>query len=154
MQAIPDLVLPHMQAIPELILPQAQVLGELVMEPINKALQEENGRLKCENEVLKEREISKQELVNEYKAKVKSVEEESRRDKDEITSLKEKEIRLTVENEFLKRKEEELRRREEELRRREEGLHSDRAMLQTMMSSLNNGIEDRKRRRNQDEETK
>jgi DNA repair exonuclease SbcCD ATPase subunit len=149
-QAIPDLVLPQTQLAPELDLPQAQVLGELVMEPINKALQEENGRLKTEIEVLKEREMRKQESMDEYKAKVKSVEEESRRDKDEITSLKEKEIRLTVENEFLKRREEELRRREEELCRREEELRSDRTMLQTMMSSLMNGIDDRKRKRNEE----
>jgi hypothetical protein len=150
-------------------------LGELVLEPLNKALQEENGRFKTKNEVLTDREMRKQESMDEYKAKVKSVEEESRRDKnkiqrdkDEITSLKEKEIRLTVENEFLKRREEELRRREEELgrreeelgrrekelRRREEGLYSDRTILQTMMSSQNNGIEDRKRKRNEDDETK
>ena len=70
---------PQAQQMTEAQLPQ--VLGELVMEPINKALQEENGRLKIENGVLKERELSKnkeillkQELVDEYKARSKSVE--------------------------------------------------------------------------------
>jgi hypothetical protein len=136
------------QVLPQLVLPQAQVLGELVLEPINKALQEENGRLKTEVEVLKERELSKnkeillkQELVDEYKARSKSVEEENRRLKEEVSSLKEKEIRLTVENEFHKRREEELR-----LERNE--------VFQTMISSLMNGLEDRKRKRNDDEETK
>jgi hypothetical protein len=150
-------------------LPQAQVLGELVLEPINKALQEENGRLKTENEVLKERELSKnkemllkQELVDEYKARAKNVEEENQiakdelqkskeenqrirdeaqRIRDEVSSLKEKETRLTVENEYHKRREEEMR-----LERT-----ADRAMLQTMMSSLMNGLEDRKRKRSDDE---
>jgi predicted RNase H-like nuclease (RuvC/YqgF family) len=137
------------QVLPELVLPQAQVLGELVLEPINKALQEENGRLKTEVEVLKERESSKnkeillkQELVDEYKARSKSVEEENQRLKEEVSSLKEKEIRLTVENEFHKRREEELR-----LLERNE-------VFQTMISSLMNGLEDLKRKTNDDEETK
>jgi hypothetical protein len=139
-------------------LPQAQVLGELVMEPINKALQEENGRLKIENEVLKERESSKnkemllkQELVDEYKARSKSVEEEiqrakdeNQRGKDELSSLKEKEIALRVENEYLKRREEESR--TERI--------AERAMFQTMISSLITGTEDRKRKRNDEEESK
>jgi predicted RNase H-like nuclease (RuvC/YqgF family) len=156
---------PHIQSMPELQLPQAQVLGELVMEPLNKALQEENGRLKCENEVLKERESSKnkemllkQELVDEYKARAKNVEEEIQRAKDEIqrgkdeiqrfrdemTSLKEKEIRLNVEVEYLKRIDEQLR-----LER-----NAERVMFQSMMSNLICGIDDRKRKRNEDEETK
>jgi chromosome segregation ATPase len=178
-------------------LPQAQVLGELVMEPINKALQEENGRLKIENEVLKERESSKnkemllkQELVDEYKARSKSVEEDIQRAKDEIqrgkdeiqrgkeenqrfrddtqqlrnelSSLKEKEAAMKVEIEYLKRREEELRLERtteiEYLKRREDESRTERiaerAMFQTMISSLMNGPEDRKRKRNDDEETK
>jgi hypothetical protein len=143
-------------------LPQAQVLGELVMEPLNKALQEENGRLKCENEVLKERELSKtkemllkQELVDEYKARAKSVEEEIQRAKeenqrgkeenqrfrDEASSLKEKEAAMKVEIEYLKRREEESR--TERI--------AERAMFQTIISNLMNGIDDRKRKRNDEE---
>ena len=60
------------------------------MEPLDKALQEENGRLKTEIEVLKERELSKnkemllkQELVDDFKAKSKSLEEEIQKVKDE-----------------------------------------------------------------------
>ena len=158
-------------------LPQAQVLGELVMEPLNKALQEENGNLKAENRVLKEREICKQELMDEYKAKVKNAEEENQRAKDEnqkgkeevqrfkdeISSMKEKEIRLSVENEFLKRREEQLRLENEYLKRKEEEWRlernteraertADRAMFQVMMSNLMNRIDDRKRKRNDDDE--
>jgi hypothetical protein len=145
-------------------LPQAQVLGELVMEPLNKALQEENGRLKTEIEVLKERELSKnkeilckQELVDEYKARAKNVEEENRRVKeenqrirDEVSSMKEKETRLNVENEYHKRREEEMRleRNADRVERTE-----DQDMLKTMMSSLMNVLEDRKRKRSDDEET-
>jgi hypothetical protein len=142
-------------------LPQAQVLGELVMEPINKALQEENGRLKAEIGILKEREICKQELMDEYK---KNVEEENRRAKaenqrdkeenqqlrdealrcrDEVSSLKQKEAAMKVEIEYLKRREEESR-----LERT-----ADRTMLQSMISNLMNGAEDRKRKRNDEEET-
>jgi hypothetical protein len=52
---------------------------------------------------------------------------------------------MLEENEFLKRREEELR-----LERT-----ADRAIFQTMISSLMmNGIEDRKRKRNEDDETK
>jgi hypothetical protein len=160
----------------EVELPQAQVLGELVMEPINKALQEENGRLKAEVGILKEREMCKQELMDEYKARAKNMEEENQRSKeenqrlrDEMKSLKEKEIRLNVEVEYLKRIDEQLRleRNAERVRltveidylkRREEELRLDRtaerAMFQTMMSSLlNSGIEDRKRKRDDDDET-
>jgi hypothetical protein len=131
--------------------PQAQVLGELVLEPINKALQEENNRLKTEIEVWKERELSKnkeillkQELVDEYKARSKSMEEENHRAKDELSSLKEKEAAMKVEIEYLKRRDEELR-----LER-----NAERAMFQATISSLTNGIEDRKRKRNDDDETK
>jgi hypothetical protein len=157
-QTVPESVLPQTQELPELVLPQAKVLEELVLEPLNKALGEENGRLKTEIEVLKERELSKnkeilskQELVDECKARSKSMEEEIQRAKeevqrfrDEMISLKEKEIRLTVENEFLKRRDEENR-----LER-----NAERVMFQTMMSSLIVGNEDRKRKRNEDEETK
>jgi predicted RNase H-like nuclease (RuvC/YqgF family) len=143
---------------PELQLPQAQVLGELVIEPLNKALQEENGRLKTEIGMLKEREICKQEMMDEYKARAKNMEEENQRGKDEnqrlrdeaqryrdeVSSLKEKEIRLTVENEYLKRRDEEMR-----LER-----NAERVMFQTMMSNLIGGPDDRKRKRNEDEETK
>jgi hypothetical protein len=142
------------------------------MEPINKALQEENSNLKAENRVLKEREICKQELMDEYKARAKNVEEENQRAKDEIqrgkeenqrfrddaqrlrdesqrfrdevSSLKEKEAAMRVEIEYLKRRDEEMR-----LER-----NADRAMFQTMMSNLMNGIEDRKRKRNDEEEMK
>jgi len=256
-------------------------LAELIIEPINKVLQEEKARLKTEIEVLKERELGKQELVDEYKIrskfpedenqrsmdenqrlrdeiqrirdevsflkgkearldielskerklweqelmdeyKVKSnsmeegnqrakdelqrVQDENQRFRDEISSLKEKEARLTVENEYLKRREEEnrlernteragltvddetqrfggeasslkdkeirltvenefLKRRDEQLvseneylKRREEELRLDRsaerAIFQTIISSLLNGIEDRKRKRNDDDATK
>jgi hypothetical protein len=149
---------PHIQSMPELQLPQAQVLGELVMEPLNKALQEENGRLKCENEVLKERELSKnkeilckQELVDEFKTRSKSVEEENQRAKeeiqrfrDELSSLKEEKISMRVEIEYLKRIDEQLR-----LER-----NAERVMFQTMMSNLIGGPDDRKRKRNEDEESK
>jgi len=160
---------PQTQALTEVALSQAQVVGELVMEPLNKALQEENGRLKTEIEVLKERELSKtkemllkQGLVDEYKTRATNVEEENQRGKDEIqrgkeeiqrgkeenqrfrdelSSLKEKEIALRVENEFLKRREEEFR-----VERT-----ADRALIQTMISSLITGTDDRKRKRNDDE---
>jgi hypothetical protein len=156
---------PQTQVVKEVALPQAQMLGELLLQPINKALQEENGRLKTEIMVLKERELSKnkemllkQKLVDEYKARSKSVEEEIQRAKDEIqrskeenqrfrdevSSLKEKEARFTVEIDYLKRREDELRAER----------NADRAMLQSMMSSLMNGLEDRKRKRNDEEETK
>jgi len=117
----------------------------------------ENGRLKAENEMLKEREVSldeeillKQELVDEYKEWFKSTEEENWRVQDEIqrlrdeaSSLKDKEIRVNVENEFLKRRDEECR-----LERTAE-----RAMYQTMISGfMTNELEDRKRKRNDDEE--
>jgi hypothetical protein len=163
-------------------LPQAQVLGELVMEPINKALQEENGRLKTEIEVLKERELSKnkemllkQELVNEYKTRSKSMEgeygrakEENQRFRDEVSSLKEKEAAMKVEIEYLKRIDEQLRleRNAERVRltveinylkRREEELRAEwaaeRALSHTMMSSLISGLEGRKRKRDDDDET-
>jgi hypothetical protein len=177
---------PQTQALTEVALPQAQVLGELVMEPINKALQEENGRLKIENEVFKERESSKnieillkQELVDEYKARAKNVEEENQkakdeiqrakgenqRSKDEVATLKEKEIRVALENEYLKRIHEQLRLDNEYFKRRDEELRlernteraersAERAMFQTMMSSLISGTEDRKRKRDEDEATK
>jgi colicin import membrane protein len=167
-------------------LPQAQVLGELVMEPINKALQEENGRLKTEIEVLKERESSKnkemllkQELVDEYKARAKNVEEEiqrakdekqrgkdenqrlrdeAQRFKDELSSMREKEAAMRVEIEYLKRRDEEMRleRNTERAERNAERVerNADRSMLQSMMSSLMNGAEDRKRKRNDEEESK
>jgi hypothetical protein len=150
-------------------LPQAPVLPELVVEPLNKALQEENGRLKTENEVL-QMELSKNKEIqtkrdDEYKAKSKYAEEENQKTKDEnqqlkeevqrlkneLTSLKEKEMKLTIENEYLNRKEEDLRRREQELRLERT---SERAMFQSMMSNLIGGPEDRKRKRNEDEETK
>ena len=128
------------------------------MEPINKALQEENGRLKTEIEVLKERELSKnkemllkQELVNEYKTRSKSMEgeygrakEENQRFRDEVSSLKEKEAAMKVEIEYLKRIDEQLR-----LER-----NAERVMFQSMMSNLIGGPDDRKRKRNEDEETK
>jgi predicted nuclease with TOPRIM domain len=158
-QAIPNLVLPQTQVLNEVTLPQAQVLGELVLEPINKALQEENGRLKTEIGILKEREICKQELMDEYKARAKNLEEENLRAKeenqrgkdeiqrfrDELSSVKEKEARLTVEVEYLKRRDEGLRAER----------NAERVMFQSMMSNLMNGIEDRKRNRNDDsDETK
>jgi predicted RNase H-like nuclease (RuvC/YqgF family) len=161
---------PQAQLLTEVELPQAQVLGELVMEPINKALQEENGRLKAENGILKEREICKQELMDEYKARAKNMEEEIQRAKDEIqrgkdeiqrfrdevTSLKEKEIRLAVENEYLKRRDEELRlvrtAESEYYKRRDEELRLELNAFQTTMSSLMNGMEDRKRKRNDDDD--
>ena len=136
-----------------------------ILEPRNKELEEENGRSKTENEILKERALSKskeilskqelvdeyKELVDEYKARSKYVEEENQRAKDEhqilhdeVVSLKDKEIRINVENEFLKRRNEECR-----LERTAE-----RAMFQTMISGLMNGLEDRKRKRNDDEEAK
>jgi hypothetical protein len=146
-------------------LPQAQVLGELVMEPINKALQEENGKLKTEIEVLKERESSKnkemllkQELMDECKARAKNVEEENQRFRDqaqrfrdEVSSLKEKEAAMRVEIEYLKRRDEESR-----LERNADRVdrNAERAMFQTMISNLMNGAEDRKRKRNDEEETK
>jgi hypothetical protein len=133
------------------------------MEPINKALQEENGRLKTEIGVLKERELSKnkellckQELVDEYKARAKNVEEENHRGKeenqrfrDEVSSLREKEGAMRVEIEYLKRREEEIR-----LERNTERADrtAERAMLQSMISNLMNGAEDRKRKRNDEEE--
>jgi hypothetical protein len=154
----PGLVLPQAEVLTELVLPHAEVMGELVLEPINKALREENAKLKTENEVLKEREASKnkemllkQELVDEYKARASNVEVENQKFKDEIQrvkdenerlkeqilSLKEREITLRVENEFPHRRDQE-----------------DRAMLHTMMPSMMNGMEDRKRKRNnEDEET-
>ena len=167
-------------------MPQAQVVGELVMEPINKALQEENGRLKTEIGMLKEREICKQELMDEYKARFKSVDVENQRakeenqrakdeiqrlrneiqsGKDEVTTLKEKDIRVAVENEYLKRIHEQLRLDNEYFKRREDELRlernteraersAERAMFQTMMSSLISGTEDRKRKRDEDEATK
>jgi hypothetical protein len=153
-------------------LPQAHVVGELVMEPINKALQEENTRLKIENGVLKERELSKnkemllkQELLDEYKARSKCLEEENQSSKDEVATLKEKEIRVALENEYLKRIHDQLRLDNEYLKRRDEELRlernteraersSERAMFQTMMSSLISGTEDRKRKRDEDEATK
>jgi hypothetical protein len=149
---------PHIQSMPELQLPQAQVLGELVMEPLNKALQEENGRLKTEIGMLKEREICKQELMDEYKARAKNMEVENQRAKDEIqkgkeevqrfrdevTSLKEEKISMRVEIEYLKRIDEQLR-----LER-----NAERVMFQSMMSNLIGGPDDRKRKRNDDEETK
>ena len=169
---------PQAQPLTEAQLPQAQVLGELVLEPINKALQEENGNLKAEIGMLKEREICKQELMDEYKAKVKNVEEENQRAKDEnqkgkeevqrfkdeISSMKEKEIRLSVENEYLKRRDEQLRVENEYFKRKEEEWRlerntdrvertAERTMFQTMISNLMNGTEDRKRKRNDDEET-
>jgi hypothetical protein len=144
--------------------PQTQVLDELVLEPLNKALQQENGKLKTENDILKEREICKQELMDEYKARAKCLEaenqrakEENQRAKDEISSLKEKEIRLTTENEFLRRRDEERRSENDYFKRRDEELRlertAERAMVQTMMSSLLSGMEDRKRKRNDDEAT-
>jgi hypothetical protein len=162
---------PQAQQLTEAQLPQAQVLGELVMEPINKALQEENGRLKTEIGILKEREICKQELMDEYKARSKSVEEENQRAKDEIqrgkeenqrlrdenqrakdeiSSLKEKEMRFTLEIEFFKRKEEEWR-LERNTDRAERT--AERAMFQAMMSNLMNGTEDRERKRNDEQES-
>jgi hypothetical protein len=127
---------------------QAQALPEFVLEPLNKAL-EENGRLKAEVGILKEREICKQELMNEYKAKVKKVEKEIRRVKDdnqqlkeEVLSLKERDISMRVENECLKRREEELRLE----------LNTERTMFQTTISSLMNGLEDRKRKRNDEDD--
>jgi predicted RNase H-like nuclease (RuvC/YqgF family) len=154
------------------VLPQAQVLGELVLEPLNKALQEENSNLKAENRVLKEREVCKQELMDEYKARFKSVEEENQRGKeenqrlrdeaqrcrdesqryrDDLSSMKEKEAAMRVEIEYLKRRDEESR-----LERNADRAdrNADRAMLQTMISNLMNGAEDRKRKRNDEEETK
>jgi chromosome segregation ATPase len=146
-------------------------LGELVLEPLNKALQEENGRLKTEIEVLKEREMSKnkemllkQELVDDFKAKSKSLEEEIQKVKDEyrkskdeverfrdeVSSLREKGIAMRVEIEYLSRTEEDLRRREQELRLERT---SERAMFQSMMSNLIGGPEDRKRKLNEDGET-
>jgi FtsZ-binding cell division protein ZapB len=111
-------------------------------------LEEENRRLMTENEILKEKEICKQELLDEYKTRSKSVEEKIQRAKDEfqrfrdeISSLKEEKIAITIENEYLKRRDEELR-----LDRTAE-----RAMFQTMISSLMNGLEDRKRKRNEDQ---
>ena len=64
---------------------QAQVLGELELEPLNKAVEEEDARLNNdENEALKESESPKkkknpvkQELVDECKARSKSAEDEN-----------------------------------------------------------------------------
>jgi hypothetical protein len=167
---------PHTQAkkqnTPQAQLPQAQVLGELVMEPHNKALQEENGRIKAEIGILKEREICKQELMDEYKARAKNMEEENQRGKDEnqrlrdeaqrfkdeLSSMREKEAAMRVEIEYLKRRDEEMRleRNTERAERNAERVerNADRSMLQSMMSSLMNGIEDRKRKRNDEEESK
>jgi RNA recognition motif-containing protein len=156
----------------EVELPQAQVLGELVMEPLNKALQEENGNLKAENRVLKEREICKQELMDEYKARAKNMEEENQRSKEEnqqlkeeVSSLKEKDAATRVEIEYLKRRDEQLRVENEYFKRKEEEWRlerntdraertAERAMFQAMISNLMNGTEDRKRKRNDDEESK
>jgi predicted RNase H-like nuclease (RuvC/YqgF family) len=162
MLTLPELALPHMQPMSEVESPQAPVMGELVLEPLNKALQDENEKLKKEIEIWKDREASKnneisskQKLVDEYMARAKSVEEEIQRAKEEsqrtkakyqrvkeeVSSLKEKEVKWTVENEFLKRRDKELR-----LERTAE-----RDMFQTMISNLMNGPENRKRKRNEDE---
>jgi hypothetical protein len=145
------------QQLTEVELPQAQVLGELVLEPLNKALQEENGRLKTEIEVLKERESSKnkemllkQELVDEFRARSKSVEEENKRSKDEIqrskeeiqrcrddvSSLKEKEAAMRVEIEYLKRRDEQLRLENEYLKRREEEMRAERTAERAMFQAI------------------
>ena len=66
------------------------------MEPINKALQEGDGKLKIENEILKDiREMSKgqeihlkQELADEFKEKLRSVEELNQKAIEEIQRLK------------------------------------------------------------------
>jgi outer membrane murein-binding lipoprotein Lpp len=114
------------------------------------SLKEKEIRLIAENEYLKRREEEHRLERNTERARW-TVDDETQRIRDEVSSLKEKEIRLTVENEFLKRRDEQLVSENEYLKRREEELCLDRtaerAMLQTMMSSLlNSGIEDRKRR--------
>ena len=85
---------PQTQVLP---LPQTQVvLRGLILEPINKALQEGDGKLKIENEILKDiREMSKgqeihlkQELADEFKEKLRSVEELNQKAIEEIQRLK------------------------------------------------------------------
>ena len=77
--------------------------------------------------------------------------DEAQRFRDEVASQKEKEIRLTVENDFLKRRDEEWR-LERNTERAER--NADRAMFQTIISNVMNGMEDRKRKRNGEEEMK
>jgi hypothetical protein len=105
-------------------------LTELVLEPLNKTVEEENVRLKTDIEIWKERELSKnndillkQELVDEFRARTKSLEQENKRSKgeiqrvkfeniqlkEEVLSLKDKESRLIAENDFLRRREDEVR---------------------------------------------
>jgi predicted RNase H-like nuclease (RuvC/YqgF family) len=149
------------------------------MEPLNKALQDENGRLKAEIGILKEREICKQELMDEYKARAKNTEVENQRAKDEIqrgkdeiqrfrdevSFLKEKEAAIRVEMEYLKRRQEEMRLEHnaervrmtteiEYYKRRDEELRLELNAFQTTISSLMNGTEDRKRKRNDDDGAK
>ena len=49
---------------------------ELVLEPLNKALEKDNQRLKLDNAVLKEREVCKKELLGGYQAQIKDLSEE------------------------------------------------------------------------------
>ena len=134
------------------IIPTAQET-ELVLEPFNKALEKDNQRLQLDNAVLKEREVCKQELLNVYQSQNKDLSEENARLKngdqsvrDEYLVLKERSVSQMAEIQSL-RNELQLERE-----RREEERKSAHEMLQMAMKMTMNGMDDRKRKRSDEDD--
>jgi len=123
----------------------------------------EHQRIKIENAFLRERETTTQELIQSCKCRIKNLEEENeqikkenRQIQDERVLLKELEIKLTTENNYLqefgvKILKEENERLKNELAIQEERYQKrrgeDMQLWQMMMESTTNGMDNRKRKR-------
>jgi hypothetical protein len=154
------------------LIPTAQET-ELVLEPLNKALEKDNQRLKLDNAVFKEREVCKKELLDGYQAQNKDLLEENARLKtdlkdiqngdhsvrDENLVLKERGISQMAEiqrlrNELALQEQRYQRRREEDMLLERERREGERKLthetMQIAIESMMNCMEDRKRKRNDD----
>jgi hypothetical protein len=152
-------------------IPTAQQETELVLEPLNKALEKDNQRLKLDNAVLnerlKEREICKQELLNVYQSQIKDLGEENSRLKidlkdvqNDLKDVQNGDQRIKVENLVLKERgvsqmaEIQSLRNELQLERerREEERKTAHEMLQMAMKMTMDGMDDRKRKRSDEDD--
>ena len=127
-----------------------------LMEPFNKALEVENYQLKFELAVLKEREGHKTELLRVSQCRIKSLEEENQRIKEENISIKQREMTLQIENQFIKDREikmlqEEIQRLRNDLitheQRGQKRRHEDNQRLERITTTILTNTEDSKRKR-------
>ena len=138
-----------------------------MLEPLNKALEKDNQRLKLDNAVLNEREVCKKELLGGYQAQIKDLLEENSRLKDDLKDVQNdlKEIQngdQSIKVEYLVLKERGVSQMAEiqslrnelqlERERREEERKTAHEMLQMAMKMTMDGMDDRKRKRSDEDD--